>query len=198
MSAHHSALLMCFVLLSACDRRTEQAGPPAKEIVREPSIGNNQASGTSVMRPEVTAEVAAPEPAPPAPEPLRLVISFPQGAELDAAAREALDELIARPAFAAGGAVTLSGHSDASGSDADNLATSRRRAEAVRDYLLAMGVKADRITLVALGERRPVAPNALPDGSDDPEGRQRNRRVDVLVAPGAPPVAAPSPTPPTK
>lgn len=198
MSAHHFALLMCFVLMSACDRRTEQAGPPAKEIVREPSIGNSQASGTSVMRPEVTAEVAAPEPAPLAPEPLRLVIPFPQGAELDANAREALDELVARPAFAAGGAITLSGHSDASGSDADNLATSRRRAEAVRDYLLSMGVEAGRITLISLGERRPIAPNARPDGNDDPEGRQRNRRVDVMVAPGTPPVAAPSPTPPTE
>jgi outer membrane protein OmpA-like peptidoglycan-associated protein len=195
MSANRFALLLSFILASACDRRTDQAPPPPAEIVGEPSIKNEQASGTSIMRPEVAEEVAAPQPAAPAAEPLRLVIAFRQGAALDDSAREALQDLIGQPAFAAGGAITVSGHSDASGSDSDNLATSRRRAEAVRDYLLSKGVEAARITLIALGERRPIAPNARPDGSDDPEGRQRNRRVDLIVAPPAPATEL-SPTPP--
>jgi outer membrane protein OmpA-like peptidoglycan-associated protein len=32
------------------------------------------------------------------------------------------------------------------------------------------------------GAKRPVAPNAKPDGSDDPEGRQKNRRVEIVIA----------------
>ena len=114
------------------------------------------------------------------------MVTFERGAELDAAAREALDTMMAESAFVAGGEITLSGHSDTSGSDADNLAISRRRAEAVRDHLLSKGVDLGRVSIIALGERRPVAPNARPDGSDDPQGRQRNRRVEVVVAPASP------------
>ena len=55
------------------------------------------------------------------------------------------------------------------------------RAEAVRDYLVEKGIAADRITVVALGETTPLVPNARPDGSDDPEARARNRRVEVAV-----------------
>jgi OOP family OmpA-OmpF porin len=51
----------------------------------------------------------------------------------------------------------------------------------VRDYLVEKGIAADRITVVALGETTPLVPNARPDGSDDPEARARNRRVEVAV-----------------
>jgi OOP family OmpA-OmpF porin len=51
----------------------------------------------------------------------------------------------------------------------------------VRDYLVERGVEPTRIRLVALGERRPVAPNALAGGADYPEGRAKNRRVGVEV-----------------
>ncbi|WP_201752176.1 OmpA family protein [Microvirga arsenatis] len=39
------------------------------------------------------------------------------------------------------------------------------------------------VLTMGFGERHPVAPNARPDGSDDPEGRQKNRRVEILVTP---------------
>lgn len=127
------------------------------------------------------------------PENFRTVITFEQGAQLEDAARAALDDLIAQPAFASGEAITLSGHSDTSGSDADNLATSRCRAEAVRDRLISLGVAEDWMTVIALGERRAISPNAKPDGSDDPEGRRRNRRVEVVVTSARPPQTVGSP-----
>jgi photosystem I P700 chlorophyll a apoprotein A2 len=37
------------------------------------------------------------------------------------------------------------------------------------------------VTTQGLGEKQPVAPNNKPDGSDDPEGRQKNRRVEIKV-----------------
>ena len=58
---------------------------------------------------------------------------------------------------------------------------SRLRAEAVRDYLTDKGIAEERITVIALGDGRPAAPNVTLDGSDDPEGRRQNRRVDIEI-----------------
>ena len=92
-----------------------------------------------------------------------------------------IDTLLSDPVVALGGPITIWGHSDSQGSDAANLSASRRRAEAVRDYLVQKGVAADRITVIAMGEARPIAPNRKLDGSDDPEGRDKNRRVEIKV-----------------
>lgn len=149
----------------------------------------------SIIRPAVHAEVAeAPEPEA-TPEPLSRTIGFPRSAALDDAARAALDAL-AQEARTRGGPIVLRGHSDSQGSDKDNLRTARRRAEVVRDYLVEQGVPRERITVVALGEARPIAPNAKLDGSDDPEGRARNRRVEVEIGvPAAAEAPAPAATP---
>ncbi|WP_374295310.1 OmpA family protein [Sphingomonas sp.] len=152
----------------------------------------------SIIRPAVHAEVAeAPEPEAP-PEPLLRVIGFPRSAALDEPARAALDAL-AEEAKTRDGPIVLRGHSDSQGSDKDNMRTARRRAEVVRDYLVEKGVPKERITVIALGEARPIAPNAKLDGSDDPEGRARNRRVEVEIGvpvPAAPaPAATPTPSP---
>ena len=56
-----------------------------------------------------------------------------------------------------------------------NQVLSQRRADAVRDALVAAGVAANRITAVGLGESQPVADNTTE------EGRARNRRVDVIL-----------------
>jgi outer membrane protein OmpA-like peptidoglycan-associated protein len=78
----------------------------------------------------------------------------------------------------------VEGHTDAKGTDAYNDRLSQRRARSVRDWLVReAGVAPTRIGTLGFGERRPVAPNERPDGSDDPEGRQRNRRVEILVTP---------------
>lgn len=78
--------------------------------------------------------------------------------------------------------VTIRGHTDARGEDDYNLDLSLRRAAAVRDYFVnARGLGSQRFEAIGLGESEPVAPNELPDGSDDPEGRQRNRRVEIVL-----------------
>jgi outer membrane protein OmpA-like peptidoglycan-associated protein len=80
------------------------------------------------------------------------------------------------------GAVTVTGHSDAKGDDAYNLALSQRRAQAVADWLRQQPGLGDRVFEVAgRGETMPVAANSLPDGSDAPDGRARNRRVEISV-----------------
>lgn len=67
----------------------------------------------------------------------------------------------------------VGGHTDAVGSDEDNLLLSERRAKAVYDYLILRGVNADRLTYRGYGESRPVATN------DTPEGRAANRRTTL-------------------
>lgn len=80
------------------------------------------------------------------------------------------------------GVVTVEGHTDAKGSDDYNRKLSERRARAVRDWLAAHGHLAAATAAIGYGESNPVAPNAAADGSDDPAGRAKNRRVEVVVA----------------
>jgi outer membrane protein OmpA-like peptidoglycan-associated protein len=74
------------------------------------------------------------------------------------------------------------GHTDAKGSDAYNDALSLRRAQAVAQRL-QRDAGGRTLQVQGFGERVPVAPNTHPDGSDDPAGRQRNRRVEIVIQP---------------
>ena len=79
-------------------------------------------------------------------------------------------------------AVTIGGYTDSKGSDSYNLALSQRRAASVKAWLVGnAGVNGAKLTTQGFGEADPVAPNANPDGSDNPEGRQKNRRVEIAV-----------------
>jgi outer membrane protein OmpA-like peptidoglycan-associated protein len=76
--------------------------------------------------------------------------------------------------------VRVTGYTDAKGSPAYNLGLSRRRAAAVARALRAkLGADAPPISTRGRGEEDPVAPNTRRDGSDNPRGRARNRRVTI-------------------
>ncbi len=78
--------------------------------------------------------------------------------------------------------VEVAGHTDSIGTDAYNQKLSERRAKAVYDYLTSNGVDASRLVgPIGYGESRPIAPNTNPDGSDNPEGRAKNRRTELNV-----------------
>ncbi|WP_165011062.1 OmpA family protein [Neisseria yangbaofengii] len=78
------------------------------------------------------------------------------------------------------GMILIAGHTDSKGSDAYNQRLSLARAQAVKDWFEAQGLK-QNYTLEGHGATNPVAPNTLPDGSDNPEGRAQNRRVEIIV-----------------
>lgn len=82
---------------------------------------------------------------------------------------------------------TIGGHTDSKGDDAYNDALSLRRAKAVADRLQGLAGRA--LAAEGFGEKRPVAPNARPDGADDPDGRQKNRRVEIRITPRSAPGA---------
>jgi outer membrane protein OmpA-like peptidoglycan-associated protein len=77
--------------------------------------------------------------------------------------------------------LTIAGHTDSVGSEEANQRLSEERALSVQAALKGHGVGEARMEVLGLGETRPVAPNARPDGADDAEGRARNRRVEILI-----------------
>ncbi len=79
------------------------------------------------------------------------------------------------------GAVRIEGHTDSKGSDPYNQKLSERRAQAVKTWLTEKeGLRNAEFAIQGFGAKKPVAPNKKPDGSDDPDGRQKNRRVEII------------------
>lgn len=76
-----------------------------------------------------------------------------------------------------GTAVLVEGHCDERGTSEYNLALGQRRAQSVRDFLLAQGIPAGRIATISYGEERPVCTEATE------ECRARNRRAHFLIKP---------------
>lgn len=78
--------------------------------------------------------------------------------------------------------VRVEGHTDGKGGAAYNQRLSEQRANSVKQWLAQKeGVAPSTMTTRGFGMTKPVAPNSKPDGSDDPEGRQKNRRVEIVL-----------------
>jgi outer membrane protein OmpA-like peptidoglycan-associated protein len=79
------------------------------------------------------------------------------------------------------GPVRVEGHTDAKGAAGYNQTLSEQRANSVRQWLADKeGLKAVSFTVKGFGATKPAAPNTNKDGSDNPDGRQRNRRVALV------------------
>jgi len=72
--------------------------------------------------------------------------------------------------------IQVEGHTDSVGGDDYNQRLSEQRAQSVREYLVDQMVSADSVTAFGFGKSKPVAAN------DTPEGRQQNRRVELVVS----------------
>ena len=77
--------------------------------------------------------------------------------------------------------VELSGHTDDWGPASYNQYLSEKRAQAVANYLSNKGIDKKRMVVKGYGETKPVAPNLLPNGGDNFEGRKKNRRTEIKV-----------------
>lgn len=73
--------------------------------------------------------------------------------------------------------ILVKGHTDSRGSEKYNQELSERRAKTVKNYLIDEGVSGQRVTAIGFGETMSVATN------DTPEGRQKNRRVEIEIKP---------------
>lgn len=127
--------------------------------------------------PAETASAAEPAPAP-AVEHVNLAgdALFATGlATLTPTARASLDTLLSEREDRTYSQVTVTGYTDSTGSDASNLALSKRRAETVAGYLKTHGLHAQSVSVTGRGSADPVASNATA------EGRASNRRVDISL-----------------
>ncbi|MBN1415705.1 MAG: OmpA family protein [Bacteroidales bacterium] len=77
--------------------------------------------------------------------------------------------------------VEIGSHTDSTGTDEYNIRLSQRRSESVVKYLASKGIQESRLQAKGYGESVPVAPNSHPDGSDNPDGRQLNRRTELKI-----------------
>jgi outer membrane protein OmpA-like peptidoglycan-associated protein len=143
--------------------RTPGRGGPAPEPVTCALVGPEGADGTKKTVIRLPSDV---------------LFAF-GSAELTPAARVAIEAVDDDIGSGGTGTVTIEGHTDAIGSDPDNQDLSERRAAAVRGALKPVLGSSYQYESVGFGETKPVAPNTKPDGSDDPDGRALNRRVEI-------------------
>ena len=111
-----------------------------------------------------------------------IAISFESGllfgfdsAELQSAARDNLTKLSSSLKNYSDSDVLILGHTDSSGSDSYNQTLSERRANAAKDYLVSLGISANRIKSEGKGEAEPIGSN------DTDAGRESNRRIEVAI-----------------
>jgi tetratricopeptide (TPR) repeat protein len=92
-----------------------------------------------------------------------------------------LDKLVDMMSTDTGAIIEIWAHTDFKGTDEYNMALSENRAKSVVEYILGKGIAKSRVSYKAFGRSQPIAPNENPDGTDNPEGRQLNRRIEVKV-----------------
>ncbi len=162
--------------VEAAAAEAEQARKLAAARAREAELAREEAELAAAV---AAGDMAGAEPPPSRREGGKTIYTlagnaFGSGsATLTAPARASLQALAGR--LAAGGRITIEGHTDSQGAAAANQALSKRRADAVRRVLEEAGVPGGRMSAVGRGAERPVADNGSADG------RARNRRVEVIV-----------------
>lgn len=151
-----------------------------------------------VPSPPIQAPIAAPArplaaapsrpPPQPPPQKVEIFVALPgdvlfdfDKVDIKPDAGETLKKLALIIRTKARGIVQIDGYTDAKGSDPYNQKLSEGRAASVKMWLTNAGIPGAGLNTRGFGKANPVAPNTRPDGSDNPEGRTRNRRVEVII-----------------
>ncbi|WP_312791505.1 OmpA family protein [Diaphorobacter nitroreducens] len=163
------------------ETRLQAAAGPAT-LLRAAEVPPQRLEQTRALLVELQAQ-PTPEQAISIDLPAHVLFDFDK-AELRADAARSLDKAAELLKSYPQAPIDVVGHTDGKGSDAYNDALSQRRAAAVAAALQSRTGRP--IATRGMGKRQPVAPNTTPDGRDDPDGRQRNRRVQIVI--GALPV----------
>jgi outer membrane protein OmpA-like peptidoglycan-associated protein len=133
-------------------------------------VGQSKNIAVKQSRTEVRIEMAA-----------DVLFDF-DSAQIQAKARPSLARVAKFIQSSAKGQVRILGYTDGKGSAAYNQGLSERRAKSVERWFVEKdGLRNVNFATQGFGARNPVAPNTKPDGSDNPEGRKKNRRVEIVV-----------------
>lgn len=157
---------------------SERSGAATAQLLSAEQVARTEADKRAAAAQAALANLAAVKD-----EPRGLVITL-SGSVLFASnqatllpeARTKLDQVAAVLLSTRERNITIEGHTDSQGTDANNLTLSQRRAEAVKDYLVQKGYQVDRVQARGIGEGRPIADNT------SPEGRANNRRVEIIIS----------------
>jgi len=158
------------------------------EIRREvfASIARNDSMMKSVLKaemrhlPENTAEKQLPESAAGNAPFSKLLFDF-DNAKVRADDRQEMDKVISYLKGNKSSKIEVAGYTDSKGSEAYNLRLSSRRVYVVVTELTKEGIARNRMLIRLHGKLHPAFPNENPDGSDNPEGRKQNRRVEIRI-----------------
>lgn len=165
---------------------TDSSGNCVRTGIWTPAMATEACDASLMTRKAAPAPAPAkaePAPAPkPAPQPVAEKVSLTAGAlfdvnkaDLKPAGRSELDALAAKLQGARIEQITVTGHTDSSGSKQLNQSLSERRAEAVKAYLVSKGLDGSRIDTRGAGDTQPVASN------NTAAGRAQNRRVEIDI-----------------
>ncbi len=162
---------------------TEAVDPPAEQTAAVESVAPplEEIEVKALAAPEVikiarTLEKKMVGMTPMAPPTIRLALRA-NSLELTAAARKELDGFVAHLGDSSQARLVVKGFVSAKENSPENIKLSEERALHVREILLAKGIDADRIEVVGMGNKEPLASNATS------AGRKKNRRVEVHVIP---------------
>ena len=191
---HVSAMSALFVTVlvaggitfSACAARTSPSPPPSADVVSaQPPQAPQDVTNAELIEAFGRIELEARETE-------KGVVVFLPSAYLFTfdsytLSQDALDKLlqvatVLNQARASSRTISVEGHTDSVGADSYNAVLSERRAKAVMDQLAVGNLAAARMTMRGHGKSSPRAPNTNIDGSDNPDGRAVNRRVELVIA----------------
>jgi OOP family OmpA-OmpF porin len=163
----------------------DSSGNCVRTILWEPARATAECDAGLMPKKAAAPAPAKAEPAPapkPAPQPVAEKVSLTAGAlfdvnkaELKPAGKAELDALADKLKGAQVEQITVTGHTDSSGSKQLNQSLSERRADAVKAYLVSKGLDGSRIDTKGAGDTQPVASNSTA------AGRAQNRRVEIDI-----------------
>lgn len=161
------------------------AGCAGKKVVEEPPVAEVAPPVVEKPSPVVAEKAPVPEPVvaePVAPEPVavepaaeRIFFDF-DSCRLTSASKQALEDNARWLQDQEEVRIIIEGHADERGSDTYNLSLGEKRAQAAREYLVTLGVDADRINIISYGEERAV------QGAASEEVWAKDRRAEFVKA----------------
>jgi len=160
------AALVALTAIAGCGgkKAAETAPPPTEPANTAPPVVEEPATDTTPMAPAELSQSAFSD----------VYFDF-DSYSLSSEAKGTLESNANELKAISAGTITIEGHCDERGTKAYNLALGEKRANAAKDYLVALGVNASRINTVSYGKERPFA-----DGHDE-SAWAKNRRAHFVV-----------------
>jgi len=171
-------ILPTMCLLASCAKKTVQSQPtqtPQPEVTEVPDVPTAETESVEMVKPvgpqdeKMVPEVSEVEFVN---ENIRFAFD---SSELSDQARQILNSNVEYLSTNPSVRITVEGHCDERGTDAYNMALGERRAKSVKDFLVGMGIGADRLSTISYGEERPIAPGR------NEVSWAKNRRAQLVI-----------------